>query len=74
MYRLPHVLVLILSFSSSFLFQISQPTAIPNQSDDDVVKISTNLIQLDVVVTYDNGNQITDLQPADFENYENGEI
>jgi VWFA-related protein len=40
---------------------------------DDVVKISTNLIQLDVTVTDKSGKVIGDLKPGDFEIYENGE-
>ena len=40
---------------------------------DDVVKISTNLIQLDVTVTGKSGKVVGDLKPGDFEIYENGE-
>jgi hypothetical protein len=35
------------------------------------VEISTNLIQLDVVVTDKKGNQVTDLEPEDFEIFVN---
>ncbi|MGI8786382.1 MAG: VWA domain-containing protein [Pyrinomonadaceae bacterium] len=45
----------------------------PVEEDSDVVKISTALIQLDVVVTDKNGKPITDLKPEDFEVSENGE-
>jgi VWFA-related protein len=38
----------------------------------DVVKISTNLIQIDVTVTDKKGNVVTDLKPGDFEIFENG--
>src|SRR5688572_21404221 len=38
----------------------------------DVVKISTNLIQLDATVTDSKGNVIRDLTRDDFEVYENG--
>ena len=48
------------------------PTPTP-QTDDEVVKISTNLIQLDVTVTDSKGNVVKDLKPEDFEIYENGE-
>ena len=40
---------------------------------EDVVKISTNLIQLDVTVTDKSGKIVGDLKPDDFEIYENGE-
>lgn len=41
-------------------------------SDDEVVKISTNLVQIDVSVTDRKGNVVRDLKPEDFEIYENG--
>src|ERR1041384_1583126 len=51
-----------------------QPTPTQTQSpiidQDEVVRITTNLVQVDAVVTDRNGRQITDLTPADFEIYE----
>jgi VWFA-related protein len=53
-----------------------QPAATQTQSpiidQDDVVRITTNLVQVDAVVTDRSGKQITDLTPADFEIYEDG--
>src|SRR4051812_39037597 len=43
-----------------------------SKDDGEVVKITTNLIQIDVVVTDKNGKQVTDLKPEDFEILENG--
>lgn len=61
-----------------FLFSISafaqKPTATPPVEDDNVVRISTTLIQIDVVVTDKKGNQVTDLKPEDIEIYENGKM
>ncbi len=51
--------------------QTPQPTATP-VAEDDIVKISTNLIQIDVTVTDKKGNVITDLKPEEVEIYENG--
>src|SRR6478672_1617416 len=48
------------------------PTPTPAAGDDDVVKISTNLIQLDVTVTDAKGKTVTDLRPDEIEIYENG--
>jgi VWFA-related protein len=45
----------------------------PTPPDDDVVKISTNLIQIDVSVTDPKGKVITDLRPEEVEIYENGQ-
>ena len=53
--------------------QTPDPTATPvSAEDDDVVKISTNLIQVDVTVTDSKGNIVKDLNAEDFEIYENG--
>src|SRR5689334_19070104 len=41
--------------------------------DSDVVKITTNLIQLDVTVTDSRGRIVTDLRPEELEIYQNGE-
>jgi VWFA-related protein len=52
-------------------------TAVPNQQpspdveSQDVVRINTNLVQVDVVVTKD-GKPVNDLQPGDFEILEDG--
>jgi VWFA-related protein len=57
--------------SSTILGQ--QPAPTPPKEEDQVIKISTNLIQLDVTVTDKNGKLVTDLKPEDFELFENGE-
>jgi VWFA-related protein len=41
------------------------------ESDEDVVRITTNLVQIDAVVTK-NGKMVTDLKAEDFEIFENG--
>jgi VWFA-related protein len=65
------VLLALLIMSATFLVaQTAKPT--PPQ-EDDVVKISTTLIQLDVAVTDRSGKPITDLRPEEIEIYENGE-
>lgn len=50
---------------------ISRPTPPP---ETDVVKISTNLIQVDVTVTDKSGNAVRDLRPDEIEIYENGKL
>ncbi len=67
---LPVVLFL---FSVSIFAQTSNPTPTPAPDDEDVVRISTNLIQLDATVTDKKGNVVTDLKPEDFEIYEDGQ-
>lgn len=60
----------ILIVSAKTFSQNTQPT--PPVQDEEVVKISTSLIQLDVTVTDKKGNAIRDLKPGDVEIYENG--
>src|ERR1044071_10455765 len=43
----------------------------PSSDQDEVVKINTNLVQVDVVVTKD-GKPVTNLTADDFELYEDG--
>lgn len=49
--------------------QTPEPTPV---EDNDVVKISTNLIQIDVTVVDSNGRPITDLRQDEIEIFENG--
>lgn len=54
-----------------------QPAAAPSPTpsdDKDVVRISTNLIQVDVSVTDKKGNTVRDLKPEEVEIYENGKL
>ncbi len=50
------------------------PTQTPQDDSDDgdVVRITTNLVQFDAVVTDKKGQQVTDLRPEDFEVSVNG--
>lgn len=71
------LLLLILIIIGSFIVSFSQtttPTPPQNsvENDDEIVKISTTLIQVDVSVTDKNGKIVTDLKPEDFEIFENG--
>lgn len=63
-------LIFLLSLSVVLFAQ----TPSPSPKDDDVVKISTNLIQIDVTVTDKKGNVVKDLKREDFEIYENGKL
>lgn len=48
------------------------PSPAVTEDDDDVVRITTNLVQLDATVTDKSGNQISNLTADDFEITENG--
>jgi VWFA-related protein len=52
---------------------VPTPAKTPPPPDKDVVKISTNLIQLDVTVVDAKGKVVSDLRPDEIEVYENGE-
>lgn len=71
MKRISHILVLICLFSAAALAQVATPTATP-AVDEDVVKITTALVQIDVTVTDSKGKIVRDLKPEEIEIYENG--
>ncbi len=48
------------------------PQKAPTPPSDDRVVVTTNLVQVDAVVTDKNGKQVTDLRPDDFELIEGG--
>lgn len=70
MRRFFFIALLLLLFSVSAFAQ--NPSATPPVADDDSIKISTSLIQIDVTVRDKSGKIVTDLKPEDFEIYENG--
>jgi len=64
---------LLIGVTAAFVFAQESPTPTPAlPRDPDAVKISTNLIQIDVSVTDRNGRIIRDLRPDEIEIYENG--
>lgn len=63
----------LLLVAAGVLGQETKPVPKPTPPDNDVVKISTSLIQIDVSVTDAKGKPITDLRPDEIEIYENGE-
>lgn len=65
------VLAIVFLFHLSVFGQNKNPVPTATPPDDDTIKISTDLIQVDVTVTDKNGNPVTDLKPEDFEIYEN---
>ncbi|MGH9945424.1 MAG: VWA domain-containing protein, partial [Pyrinomonadaceae bacterium] len=48
------------------------PPPVATPADDDVVRITTNLVQVDAVVLDKDGRQVSDLGAEDFEIYEDG--
>jgi VWFA-related protein len=69
-------LMLMLSLLTNAFAQGRQPAsplaATDTQDDDEVVKITTNLVQVDAVVTDRSGKIVTDLAPSDFQILEDG--
>ena len=63
--------ILLAIFALGVFGQTAKPAPTP-PSEGEVVKISTNLIQLDVSVTDAKGKPIPDLRPEEIEVYENG--
>src|ERR1041384_6020230 len=69
----------LLSLTMTFTIVLAQtgPTAQqqaqpPNEQDEDIVRITTQLVQVDAVVTDKNDQIIPDLKLEDFKIYENG--
>lgn len=79
--RLPLALLLITQLLGSGLAQQPTPNPTPSPANqerpqqpeaEDVVRITTNLVQVDAVITDKNGKLVTDLRPEEVEIYENG--
>lgn len=64
-------LTFIVILAAAAFAQVSRTTPTP-KPDEDVVKITTNLIQIDVSVTDKKGNVVKGLTTDDFEVFENG--
>lgn len=65
-------LISALLLASTSHFQTTKPKPAPDE-ESTVVKISTDLIQIDVTVTDKNGKIVPDLKVDDFEIFENGQ-
>ncbi len=59
-------------FSAAFGQTPAQTSPQQSPGDDEVVRITTNLVQIDVTVTDKKGNPVTDLTAEDFEITEDG--
>lgn len=73
--RIPVSLLLLLSLLLPLQGQQPKPTPPPMPPDDeqDVVRITTNLVQVDVAVSKD-GKSVTDLTAEDFEVFQDGKL
>lgn len=67
-------LAYVLATAVLFVLPVLGQSPTPTPEDDDVVKITTTLIQVDVSVTDKKGNPITDLTRDEIEIYENGKL
>ena len=63
------IFLLLLTASSA---RAQKPSKTERQKPDDVVKVTTNLVQVDAIVTDKQGRPVIDLRPEDFELTENG--
>ena len=78
--RLPVVLTLVAQLAIGAFAQQPQPSPTPppveqqkpQPESEDVVRITTNLVQVSAIVTDKQGNLVTDLQPDEVEIYEDG--
>ncbi len=70
MKRITHIFIVTIALALNVLSQSQSPTP---PGDGDVVKISTNLIRIDVTVTDSKGKPIADIRPDEIEVFENGQ-
>lgn len=77
--QLPLAILLITQLLGGGLAQQPTPTPSPTNQErplapevEDVVRITTNLVQVDAVITDKNGKLVTDLTPEEVEIYEDG--
>ena len=72
--KLSHVSILAISLLllTASSARAQKPSKTERQKPDDVVKVTTNLVQVDAIVTDKQGRPVTDLRPEDFELTENG--
>lgn len=66
------MLVLCAAFGAAAQAPLPSASPTPQRPEDDVVKITTSLIQVDVTITDGKGRIITDIKPDEVEIYENG--
>jgi VWFA-related protein len=64
--------LLSIAIASTLLAQgtAQRPSQPSPPAEDEVVRVTTNLVQIDAVVTDNDGNQVTDLRAEDFEIFE----
>jgi len=62
---------LVIAAFTSVTAQQPVPSPAPSPQDE-VIRVTTNLVQADVIVTDKSGRQVTDLRPEDFEVLEDG--
>ncbi|MFL6256908.1 MAG: VWA domain-containing protein [Pyrinomonadaceae bacterium] len=75
MRRYPSLLAIVLAFGLLVPILAQQPSSpSPPQAvdDEEVVRITSNLVQVDAVVTDKDGRHVTDLRPEEFEISEDG--
>ena len=69
------IIVLLVCLLTSAPGQQPKPGGEQRKPEDaDVVRVTTNLVQIDALVTDKNGRQITDLQPEEFEVFQDGRV
>ena len=65
------LIAILFLFSVFASAQITQPTP-PETQSDDIVKITTDLVQVDAVITDKDGNQVTNLTADDVDIFQDG--
>lgn len=68
----PVLLLSIVTHSASGLLSWYGPARLPTGQQEEVIRVNTNLVQVDVIVTDKDGRRVADLRAEDFEIVEGG--
>src|ERR1044072_2171127 len=74
MKMMKYLIAVLLLLLNGLITQAQKPAKKESQNPDDVVKVTTNLVQVDAIVTDKQGRPVTNLRPEDFELSENGRV
>ncbi len=72
LFLVPFVVLVFLASATASFGQTPKPSPPPPPEDTDVVKITTKLVQVDLLVVDRDGKQVTDLKASDFELLQDG--
>src|ERR1041384_3685115 len=74
MKTMKYLIAVLLLLLNGLITEAQKQAKKESQNPEDVVKVTTNLVQVDAIVTDKQGRPVTNLRPEDFELSENGRV